>query len=314
MYRTDLFEDAREQARFRRTYGRELRVPTTWSEFREVAQFFTRPDDDLYGCVVAAKPDGHNDVYDFAIHLASRGGHLLDARMRPSFAGPEGQDALQFYVDLIHAQRVTQPEPWTYDSVASGEFYASGRAAMMWNWCGFVSVANMPSMSKIPGRTRATMLPAGDGPAGVSMSLIVYWVLTIATGSRQPDAAWQFLRHLATPEMDVVTAEEGGSGTRFSTWRNESIRRQFPYYEIVEDVHQHVTTMPAIPEYPAINNVLNSMMDAAVHGQSDVPTLLRAAAVATEAVLADAGYYASSEPDHSGSNSSSSSSRTGIPY
>src|SRR4029450_8223951 len=108
---------------------------------------------------------------------------------------------------------VTQPEPWEYDSIASGEFYASGRAAMMWNWVGFVGVADLPSMSKIPGRTRVTMLPSGEGPRGRSVSLIVYWVMTIAAGSRNPDQAWTFLRHLATPEMDAITAQEGGSGT-----------------------------------------------------------------------------------------------------
>src|SRR5439155_25466408 len=76
MYRTDLFGDPNEQQRFRHAYGRELAVPRTWTEFLDVARFFTRPDEDLYGCVVAAKADGHNNVYDFTIHLASRGGRL----------------------------------------------------------------------------------------------------------------------------------------------------------------------------------------------------------------------------------------------
>ncbi len=294
MYRTDLFEDAQEQARFRRQFGRDLRVPRTWSEFLEAARFFTRPDEDLFGCVVAARPDGHNNVYDFSIHLASRGGRLLDEQLQPAFGGREGEDALRFYVDLIHTHRVTQPEPLEYDSVASGDYYASGRAAMMWNWCGFVSVANLPSMSQIPGRTRATMLPAGDGPQGRAVSLIVYWVLTIAAGSRQPDVAWSFLRHLATPAMDRVTAEEGGSGTRLATWRDPSIRQQFPYYAILEEVHQHVVTMPSIPEYPAINAVLNAMMDAAVRGRASVSDALRDATQATQAILDQAGYYSHS--------------------
>jgi multiple sugar transport system substrate-binding protein len=292
MYRGDLFDDPRERQRFHREYGRDLGPPRTWSEFLDIARFFTRPDQDLYGCVVAAGADGHNDVYDFVIHLASRGGRLLDERLRPTFASPEGEDALRYYVDLIQTHRVTQPAAWEYESVASGEFYASGRAAMMWNWCGFASVADVPAMSKIPGRTRVTMLPGGDGPRGRAVSLIVYWVMTIAAGSRQPAAAWSFLRHLATPAMDVVTAEEGGSGTRLSTWRDPAIRRRFPYYAILEEVHRQVETMPSIPEYPAINDVLNAMMDAAVRGRVSVPSALREASRATEAILADAGYYA----------------------
>jgi multiple sugar transport system substrate-binding protein len=286
MYRTDLFGDPVERERFRRARGRELEVPRTWSEFLEVAQFFTRPGDDLYGCVVAAKPDGHNNVYDFTIHLASRGGRLLDDRQRPAFNSPEGEAALRFYLDLIRTHQVTQPNPWEYDSVASGEFYASGRAAMMWNWVGFLSVADLPSMSKIPGRTQATVLPGGDGPSGRSVSLIVYWVLTIAAGSRNPEAAWAFMRHLATPEMDAITAEEGGSGTRLSTWRSPAIRQQFPYYAIVEEIHQHVETMPAIAQFPAFNDVLNEMLDAVVQGRVSVSDALQDASRQAEAILA----------------------------
>ena len=291
MYRTDLFEDPRERERFRREYGRELAPPKTWSEFLDLARFFTRPDEDLYGCVVAAKPDGHNDVYDFLIHLWSRGGVFLDAERRPAFASAEGEAALGFYTDLIHEQRVTQPEPWAYDSIAAGEFYASGRAAMMWNWCGFQTVADLPETSKIPGKTRSTLLPAGDGPEGRAVSLIVYWAMTIPAGCRNPDAAWAFMLHLATPAMDKVTALAGGSGARLSTWNDAEVRRRFGYYETIEEVHRQARTLPAIPEYPAINEAIDRMMGRVVTGGEPVPGALRDASEETEQILADAGNY-----------------------
>ncbi len=291
MYRTDLFGDPVEQARFERAYHRPLGIPRTWSEFLDVARFFTRPDDDLYGCVVAAKPDGHNDVYDFMIHLASRGGNLFDERWRPTFDGDAGREALQFYLDLIHRYKVTQPEPWEDDSVRSGEFYASGRAAMMWNWCGFQAVADVPSMSRIPGKTRSTMLPAGDGPNGKAVSLNVYWCMTIPTGSKRKDEAWSFLKHLSSPEMDLITTFEGGNGCRLSTWRDPPVRQQFQYYEVIEDVHRQVISPPRLPEYPSINEVLNLMMAAAVSGKKDVPTALADASGEIEALLVAHGYY-----------------------
>ena len=218
MYRTDLFDDPDEQARFQQRTGHALQPPQTWSAFLEVARFFTRPERDLYGCVVAAKADGHNNVYDFLLHLWTRGGQLLHDG-RPAFASPIGEQALQYYIDLMHAHRVTQPEPWQYDSVASGEYYASGRAAMMWNWCGFQAVADTPSLSRISGRTRATFLPRGHDVGGRSVSLNIYWVLAIPSGCRDVNAAYRFLRHLATPAMDRLTTLAGGNGTRLSIWR-----------------------------------------------------------------------------------------------
>lgn len=288
MYRGDLFDDADERARFRRRHGRELAPPRTWGEFLEVARFFQRPDEGLHGCVVAAKPDGHNDVYDFLIHLWSRGGELLDERNRPAFASAEGEAALRYYLGLIHEERVTQSEPWEYDSIGAGEFYAFGRAAMMWNWIGFQAVADLPG-SPIAGRTRSTMLPGGEGPGGEAVSLIVYWVLTIPTGSRRKSEAWAFMRHVAGPAMDKVTAMAGGSGVRLSTWDDSDVRGRFGGYEVMAEVHRRARTLPAIPEYPAINDVLDRMMADAVMGRAPIPEALRRASEETEQIVAGAG-------------------------
>jgi multiple sugar transport system substrate-binding protein len=291
LYRTDLFGDPDEQERFRRGFGRELAPPRTWAEFLDLALHFHRPDDGLAGCVVAAKPDGHNDVYDFFIHLWSRGGRILDERLRPVFHGPAGIAALRFYVDLIHTHRVTQPTPWQDDSVASGAYYASGRAAMMWNWSGFQTVADLPELSRIPGRTRATMLPGGDGPGGRRVSLLVYWVMTIPIGCTRKDEAWAFLKYLARPEVDRITALSGGSAVRRSSWSDPEIRRRFQYYEVIEEVHAQAEFLPRLPEYPAINEVIDRMMAAVTIAGAPIERSLAEAAAATETILADAGYY-----------------------
>lgn len=50
-YRGDLLDNPDEQAAFEDKYGRPLRFPLTWDEQAEVAEFFTRPDQQLYGDV-----------------------------------------------------------------------------------------------------------------------------------------------------------------------------------------------------------------------------------------------------------------------
>lgn len=57
-YRADLLEDPAEAAAFADKYGRELRFPQTWEEQAEVAEFFTRPDQDvpLFGDVATLAP------------------------------------------------------------------------------------------------------------------------------------------------------------------------------------------------------------------------------------------------------------------
>jgi ABC-type glycerol-3-phosphate transport system substrate-binding protein len=155
---------------------------------------------------------------------------------------------------------------------------------MMWNWSGFQTVADLPT-SAIPGRTRSTMLPGGDGPAGRAVSLIVYWVLAVPIGTRHPDLAWSFLRHVATPAMDRVTALAGGSGVRFSTWNDSEVRGRFGYYAVLEEVHRHVRTLPRLPQWQTIAGVLDRMMAAVVTGGVAVPEALRSAREEVEDVL-----------------------------
>jgi multiple sugar transport system substrate-binding protein len=286
MYRGDLFDDPAEQHQFADAYGYPLAPPQTWSQFLDVARHFTRPADDLYGCVLAALPDGHNSVYDFLIQLWSRGGQVLDGR-RAAFAGPEGVASLSFLRDLMLTHRVTQPDPRAYESVRSGDYYAAGHAAMMWNWCGFAVVADLPE-SATHGRNRLGLIPRGDGPGGAHVSLSAYWVMTIPRGAPDPDLSWEFMCHLASPEMDRITAVEGAVGCRLSTWRDPEIQSDFSCYRIIEDTHRGAHTMPALPEYPEINEVLNAEIDAVYTERKSVERALADAAAAADDILARA--------------------------
>ena len=51
-YRKDWFEDPNEVSAFRAMHMRDLKVPETWEEFRQVADFFTRSDESKYGCAL----------------------------------------------------------------------------------------------------------------------------------------------------------------------------------------------------------------------------------------------------------------------
>ncbi len=289
IYREDLFKDPDEKDRFEAEYGYELEVPETWSQFLDVAHHFNRPDQDLHGTVVAAYPDAHNNVYDFLIQLWSRGGALFDDQHRPVFDSDAGREALQFYVDLINEHRVVPENATELDSVASGEFYAEGKAAMMWNWCGFVALAEMPD-SPIKGRTACDVIPRGEGPGGEHTSLNVYWVLTIPRGSNNKDMAYEFIKETASPGMDKETTRSGGTGTRLSTWRDPEIQQEVPFYRVIEQVHETVRHLPRIPEYPSVNEVLNEMVDDAVNQRQSVTDALSGAHERVQEILREAGY------------------------
>lgn len=161
---------------------------------------------------------------------------------------------------------------------------------MMWNWCGFAAVCELPQYSKIVGRNACTCLPRGDGENGRAVSLNIYWVLSIASGSQNRQAAYDFLRHTASPDMDRITSLSGANGTRLSTWHDPNILRQYPYYEIIESVHGGTLTLPAIPEYPAINEALSQAVHQVVHEGQNVEHALRGAAEEARNILLASGW------------------------
>jgi len=257
-YRRDLFE------------GESVGVPQDWDEFLRVAKYFTR--DGLWGCCMGAYPDGHNNVYDFLIHLWSRGGELLDGD-EPRFHGEPGVEALSFLVDLVHKHRVCDPVCLSLNSVQSGDYYASGRAAMMWNWSGFAATAEGPA-SKIRGLNALAEIPAGTQRA----SLNVFWALGIAANAKEPEAAGRFLEFLATSGSDILTATHGATGVRLSTWRSAEMQARYPHYGVMEQVHNSTRTLPARADYPVLNGVLSRAIgEAMVQAKSPRAALMNAA-------------------------------------
>lgn len=288
LYRGDLFEDPKEQAAFAAAHARPLGAPTTWDEFLEIAHWFHRPDEGLAGASLAGFPDEHNNVYDFMILLWSNGGELLDDHNLPVFDSPAGRAALRFYVDLVHTERVVPEECLDHDSVASGDYYAAGRSAMMWNWSGFSAVTQLPS-SAIRGHNRLGLLPRGDGPDGAQTTLNVYWLMTMASETHDPAAAWSLMRHLATPEMDRITALSGATATRLSTWRDDEIQSQFPLYRLTEASHHGARTLPPLVCYPQINTAISEMTRTCMHERRDIDEALSTTQVAVAGIVRRAG-------------------------
>lgn len=275
IYRGDLYDDANERQAFERRFGYPLAPPVTWQQFTEHALHFTRPEDGLWGTVLAGLPDGHNNVYDFLLQLWSRGGAFLGPDDRPLFDSPQGLAALTFLRSLWNELGVVDPAARGWDSVASGTNFAAGGAALMVNWSGFCAMS-APSDSPTNGRIRCAPVPRMS-TSTPSISLNVYWALVISAGASDPALAWDFMRHAASPAMDKVTSLSGATGTRLSTWRDDEVRATSPYYSVIEQVHGGVQSLPATPALPAAVDVLNVMVDDVINGRAEPAVALRRA-------------------------------------
>ena len=228
IYRKDLLDDPEEQADYERRFDSRLAVPQTRDAFTQVVRFFNRPEDVLSGLVFFACEDGYNTVCDFCVHLWSRGGMLAGASGKFSLNHPLVEETLAFYREMVNDPQIVSPHTRTVDAVESGMAFVRGEAAMMMNWYSCAAQCECLSESKVKGKVGVAHLPNDTAQPGFSLN--VYWVLGIAVESDRKDLAYRVIRHCATRKMDRVLTLEGGNDSRRSTWQDEQLNRQIPFY------------------------------------------------------------------------------------
>ena len=275
IYRKDLFENAQEQAAYQARYGQPLRPPQSWEEFHQIARFFHRPDQGLYGTLFAAYPDGHNTVYDFCLQLWTRGGELFDAAGNLHLNTPQAIAALEFYRAMLNDEFAIHPKARDFDSVQSGLAFAAGEVAMMINWFGFAGMAETIATTKVKQCVDVTAIPHDAGAA--SASLNVYWILCIAAGSPHAEIAYRFLRHCASAQNDKLLTLEGGIGCRKSTWADADVNAALPFYHKMETLHRVARELPRLSHWEKIAAVIDELVLAAINTNQPVAELVQAA-------------------------------------
>ena len=82
-----------------------------------------------------------------------------------------------------------------------------------------------------------------------------------------------------------MTSMSGANGVRLSTWNDPEVVTKYPYYSIIEGVHGNTRTLPAIPEYPEINEAISRAVHRALHLEMSCEESLKIAALETREIL-----------------------------
>lgn len=279
IYRADLFEDPAERRAYRERFGDELVPAATWSDFDRQARFFTRPEQGLFGTVLAGAPDGHNDVYDFVTQVRVRGGDVLardgSGTLGPAFGGAAGLGALAWMRRHAVDDPTVPPDARTLDSVGSGRAFAEGRIALMMNWAGYAHAAQGTG-SRVAGRVGTALAPTTD--EGTPTPVVnAFWALAVTAGSGRVEEVWSVFRECLSPRGDRATTRAGSSGTRLDTWRDADVLARTPAFALFEEAHRASRPLPQVAALPLLVDALNDLVDEVVnHGQDARPALDRA--------------------------------------
>ncbi|NUQ64959.1 MAG: extracellular solute-binding protein, partial [Pirellulales bacterium] len=145
-YRKDLFENPDEMAAFEEKYGYPLAVPETWEQLRDIAEFFTRPDENLYGVGVYTQVDYDAITMGFENVMFSYGADWKDENnnVLGVVNSPEAVAALELYKELY-----SFAPPGTNNSFFAemNNVFINGQAAMIMNYFAFFPALDNPDIN-----------------------------------------------------------------------------------------------------------------------------------------------------------------------
>ena len=198
-YRKDLFEDPDEQAAFTEKYGYDLAPPKTWDEFNDIAEFFTRPEDKLYGM---AEWRAKGFVYPwFYQRLAGLGGSYFTEGMKPGINSPAGVQALE---DLKEMNQWMSPDVLSFGYMETVTAFAQGQAAMLNTWPAAAKNIVNAEESEVVGKVGYTVTPGYvlDGELNqLTMTVPGYSIIVNAHTKQPPEAVYLVAQWLTSPEQ-----------------------------------------------------------------------------------------------------------------
>lgn len=288
-YRTDLFEDPDEQAAFEAEYGRPLTVPETWDEFIEVATFFTRPDENLYGTTLMAG-SGDWSTDDFKTLLAGFGGNgkMVDDEFARVFNSPEGEQALQLYQDLINVHQVTPPGVTSFSWDEASAAFVAGLTAMSMNYHSEVLSPD------IAGDVAYALIPAG--PGGDRGPHFGTWMLSVNKFSENKACAWQAIQWLTSAEAQnqmLATQLHPSRISVYETAATDPVTSQFGnFYDVLGESLAVGVGRPRLTNYFEIDEIIWTAVNRVASGDVTPAEALTEADALVTAALQGVGYPA----------------------
>jgi len=277
IYRKDLFQDPGEKSIYKKRYGTELKPPETWDEFFQAAEFFNRPEKNLYGTVFALFPDGHNNIFDFSLQVWSRGGSLTDQEGNILVNSSEAIRAMKFYRCLLN-QSFIHPGSKDFDSIGSCWAFARGEVALMVNWFGFATVCETDRESKVRGSVDIMPIPHAEG-FNERVSLNVYYTWSVSSKSRNKNVAYNYILNATTKENDIKLTLNGAIGCRKTTWFDPQINKLIPYYNKMDDIHNYARTLPRVPNWHDVSVIIDRLVLDVTNTERPVEEILNQAQI-----------------------------------
>ena len=291
-YRKDLLEDPKEKEAFKAKYGYDLTVPPkSYKELMDIAKFFTRKDQGLYGVAIYTQKDYDAMTMGVENAMFPWGGVWQNDKneVMGVVNSPQNVEALQYYKDLYDCCQAPGLSNAFFTEV--NDAYLGGKAAMAMNYFAFLPALSNPKTSKYADVTGFFANPAGPtGQRGAALGGQGISVISYVSPERQ-QAALDFIKWFGTEENQTKWAELGGYTCNKKVLASDTFMKAQPYNPAFAETMTFVKDFWNIPEYAQLLQVSQKYFTKfIVDGQGTAQDTMDAMAKEHDKILRDAGY------------------------
>ncbi|MEZ4768081.1 MAG: extracellular solute-binding protein [Caldilineales bacterium] len=291
-YRKDLFENPDEMAAFEAEYGYPLAIPETYDQLMDIAKFFTRPDDGLYGVAIYTQKDYDAITMGVENTLFPFGADWKDANnnVEGVLNSPEGVAAVQYYKDLYDCCQA--PGLSNAFFAETNDAMISGQAVMGMNYFAFlpalVNEGTNPDYFDKMGFFANPTGPSGERGAalgGQGMSIVSH------ISPERQQAAMDFIKWFGQDDIQAKWAEVGGYTTNQAVFESDAFLNATPYNRAFAETMQNVKDFWNIPIYGQLLEISQRELSKfIVEGQGTAQETMDTIAAEHQKILEENGY------------------------
>ena len=265
--------------------GLDPKGPKNWDELRDYAKKLTVTKDgkvERWGFLTPV------DIWFYEAMVQQAGGSILSKDLKKATVNEQpGQDALQFWVDLIHKDKVMEmPQGEKYNAWdVTTNALTTGKAAMIFSTTG--RLLSHINTSKQNGIEIATaFLPAGKAGYGTPTGGANLVVMASAPKIQQR-AAMKFIQWLSKPENAADFSKTTGyvPVNKGAVTAMADTIKAMPQYQTAIDQLQYAIPRPQHPAYSEMQEQIMKALHKAVLKELSVMDALDEAAAATTTSL-----------------------------
>lgn len=289
-YRKDLFEDPDEMAAFEAEHGYPLAPPETYDQLWDIANFFTRPDEGLYGVAIYTQADYDAITMGVENTMFSWGADWKDENnnVMGIVNSPEAIDSLEFYRNLYECCQA--PGLSNAFFTETNDALISGQAVMAMNYFAFFPALANPEVNPYAEGTGYFVNPAGPtgeqfaALGGQGMSIINY------ISDERKEAAKDFIRWFAQEDVQAEWGRLGGYTCNTNVLQTEEFLNATPFNPAFAETMTFVKDFWNVPVYGELLEISQREFGRfVVEGQGTAEDAMNTIAEEHHQILLDAG-------------------------